>query len=96
MFATVSVILPAAIIVVAGFYAGRRILDAAGIKALSELVFNLFLPCLLFRSMATSSFAGSDLTLLAAYFGVSLAWFALVALYYRHRHGQTVDGAVVL
>jgi malonate transporter len=96
VFATVSVILPAAIIVVAGFYAGRRILDAAGIKALSELVFNLFLPCLLFRSMATSSFAGSDLTLLAAYFGVSLAWFALVALYYRHRHGQTVDGAVVL
>ena len=96
MFATVSVILPAAIIVGAGYYAGRRILDAAGIKALSELVFNLFLPCLLFRSMATSSFAGSDLTLLAAYFGASLAWFALVALYYRHRHGQTIDGAVVL
>ncbi len=96
MFATVSVILPAAIIVGAGYYAGRRILDAAGIKALSELVFNLFLPCLLFRSMATSSFAGSDLTLLAAYFGASLAWFTLVALYYRHRHGQTIDGAVVL
>ena len=96
MFATVSVVLPAAIIVGAGFYAGRHILDSAGIKALSELVFNLFLPCLLFRSMATSSFAGSDLTLLAAYFGVSLTWFGLVALYYRHRHGQTIDGAVVL
>lgn len=96
MFATVSVVLPAAIIVGAGFYAGRHILDASGIKALSELVFNLFLPCLLFRSMATSSFAGSDLTLLGAYFGVSLTWFALVALYYRHRHGQSVNGAVVL
>ena len=96
MFATVAVILPAAIIVGAGYYAGRRILDASGIKALSEVVFNLFLPCLLFRSMATSSFAGSDLTLLAAYFGASLGWFALVALYYRHRHGQTLDGAVVL
>ncbi len=96
MFATVSVVLPAAIIVGAGFYAGRHILDSAGIKALSELVFNLFLPCLLFRSMATSSFAGSDLTLLAAYFGASLGWFALVALYYRHHHRQSVDGAVVL
>ena len=96
MFATVSVILPAAIIVGAGYYAGRKILDTAGVKALSELVFNLFLPCLLFRSMATSSFAGSDLTLLAAYFGASLAWFGVVALYYRHRHGQTIDGAVVL
>ena len=96
MFATVSVILPAAIIVSAGYYAGRRILDAAGIKALSELVFNLFLPCLLFRSMATSSFAGSDLTLLAAYFSATLAWFGIVLLYCRHRHGQNVDGAVVL
>ena len=96
MFATVSVILPAAIIVGAGYYAGRKILDAAGVKALSELVFNLFLPCLLFRSMATSSFAGSDLTLLAAYFGASLAWFGAAALYCRYRCGQTIDGAVVL
>jgi malonate transporter len=85
VFATVSVILPAAIIVGAGYYAGRRILDAAGVKALSELVFNLFLPCLLFRSMATSQFGGSDLTLLAAYFGTSLTWLAVVALYCRQR-----------
>ena len=96
MLATVSVILPAALVVGAGYFAGRRILDAAGVKALSELVFNLFLPCLLFRSMATSSFVGSDLTLLAAYFGASLAWFAMVALYYRHRHGQAMGGAIVL
>ena len=103
MFATVSVILPAAIIVAAGYYAGRRILDAAGVKALSELVFNLFLPCLLFRSMATSQFGGSDLTLLGAYFGSSLVWFAAVALYYRHRkqladepRPPTTEGAVVL
>ena len=96
MLAIVSVILPAAIIVGAGYYAGRKILDGAGVKALSELVFNLFLPCLLFRSMATSSFAGSNVTLLAAYFGSSLMWFVMVALYYRHRHGQTIDGAVVL
>ena len=96
MFAIISVILPAAIIVGAGYYAGRKILDGAGVKALSELVFNLFLPCLLFRSMATSSFVGSDVTLLAAYFAASLVWFGVVALYYRHRHGQTIDGAVVL
>ena len=96
MFAILSVILPAAIIVGAGYVAGRKILDGAGVKALSELVFNLFLPCLLFRSMATSSFAGSDAALLGAYFGASLAWFAVVTLYCRHRHGQSIDGAIVL
>ena len=96
MLATISVILPAALVVGAGYYAGRRILDAAGVKALSELVFNLFLPCLLFRSMASSQFGGADLTLLAAYFGASLLWFAAVALYYWHRYRQAMGGAIVM
>ena len=96
MLATISVILPAALVVGAGYYAGRRILDAAGVKALSELVFNLFLPCLLFRSMASSQFGGTDLTLLAAYFGASLLWFTAVALYHRHRHGHAMGGAIVI
>ena len=96
MLATISVILPASLVVGAGYYAGRRILDAAGVKALSELVFNLFLPCLLFRSMASSQFGGADLTLLAAYFGASLLWFAAVALYYWHRYRQAMGGAIVM
>ena len=89
-------ILPAALVVGAGYYAGRRILDAAGVKALSELVFNLFLPCLLFRSMASAQFGGADLALLGAYFGATLLWFTAVALYYRHRHGQPMGGAIVI
>ena len=42
MLATLQVILPAAVIVIAGFVAGKRVLDTAGIKALSDLVFFLF------------------------------------------------------
>ena len=96
MLSTVSVILPAAIIVIAGFVAGRRVLDPTAIKALSDLCFLLFLPCLLFRSMATARFEGSDLTLLAVYFGASLVWFFCVALYSRYNGAQTTAGAVVL
>ena len=88
--------LPAAIIVIAGFVAGRRVLDPSGIKTLSDLCFLLFLPCLLFRSMATARFEGSDLTLLAAYFGASLMWFLCVALFSRRNALQTTDGAIVM
>ena len=96
MFSTLSVILPAAIIVIAGFVAGRRVLDPAGIKALSDLCFLLFLPCLLFRSMATARFEGSDINLLAAYFGASLLWFVCVVLLARRGNRQALAGAIVL
>ena len=96
MLSTVSVILPAAVIVIAGFVAGRRVLDATAIKALSDLCFLLFLPCLLFRSMATARFEGADVTSLLVYFGVSLLWFFCVALYARQNGRQTTAGAVVM
>ena len=96
MLSTVSVILPATIIVIAGFVAGRRVLDPSGIKTLSDLCFLLFLPCLLFRSLATARFEGSDLTLLAAYFGASLVWFLCVALFSRRNSRQTTAGAIVM
>ena len=96
MLSTVSVILPAAIIVIAGFVAGRRVLDPTAIKALSDLCFLLFLPCLLFRSMATARFEGSDLTLLAAYFGASLLWFLCVALFSLRNSVHTTAGAIVM
>jgi malonate transporter and related proteins len=96
MVSTVAVILPAAIIVGAGFVAGRRVLDPSGIKALSDLCFLLFLPCLLFRAMATSRFEGSDLQMLAAYFGVTLVWFFAVALWMRQRSKHGTAAAIVL
>ncbi len=96
MLSTLSVILPTAIIVVAGYVAGKRVLDATGIKALSDLVFMLFLPCLLFRSLASARFGGSDATLLAVYFGVTVVWFFVVALFTRSRPNASTPGAIVL
>jgi predicted permease len=96
MLSTLQVILPAAVIVIAGYVAGKRVLDAAGIRALSDLVFFLFLPCLLFRSMATASFVGSDVAVLLAYFGASLLWFFVVALFCRSKRQETTPGAIVL
>ena len=96
MLATLQVILPAAVIVIAGFVAGKRVLDAAGIRALSDLAFFLFLPCLLFRSMASARFDGSDVAVLAAYFGASLVWFFVVALFSRQQRNESTPGAIVL
>jgi len=92
----VSIMLPVAIIVLAGFVAGRRVLDATGVKALADLAFLLFLPCLLFRSMATANFEASDGRFLAVYFGTSLAWFFVVALFSRQVWREATGGAIVL
>jgi malonate transporter and related proteins len=96
VIATLQVILPAAIVVAAGYIVGKRVMDSAGIKALSDLVFFLFLPCLLFRAMATSSFDSSDASLIIAYFGATMLWFFLVVMFTRHRWKESVPGAVVL
>ncbi len=96
MLSTLQVILPAAIIVAAGYIAGKRVMDASGIKALSDLVFFLFLPCLLFRSMATAKFDASDAALLATYFGATMVWFFAMALFCRHQWNESMPGAIVL
>ncbi len=96
MLTTLQVILPAAIIVIAGFIAGKKVMDSAGIKALSDLVFFLFLPCLLFRAMATSQFDTSDFKLLAVYFSVTVVWFFAIALFAKNVWKEAVPGAVVL
>lgn len=96
MFTTLQVILPAAIIVIAGFIAGKKVMDSAGIKALSDLVFFLFLPCLLFRAMATSSFDLSDFQLLAVYFSVTMGWFFAIVLFAHRVWKEAIPGAIVL
>jgi malonate transporter and related proteins len=93
---TLQVILPAAIIVIAGFIAGKRVMDSAGIKALSDLVFFLFLPCLLFRAMATSKFDLSDFQLLATYFAATMLWFVAIVLFSKNVWKEALPGAVVL
>ncbi|MCS6995809.1 MAG: AEC family transporter [Casimicrobiaceae bacterium] len=92
----VSVMLPVALVVGAGYLAGRQILDERGVKALADLAFYLFLPCLLFRSMATASFQATDAKLLAVYFGTSLAWFLVVALLSRRAVPEIPGGSAVL
>jgi malonate transporter and related proteins len=96
VFATLQVIMPAAIIVAAGYIVGKRVMDAAGIKALSDLVFFLFLPCLLFRAMATSTFRASDAAFIAVYFGATMLWFLCVVMFTRHQWKESMPGAVVL
>ncbi len=88
--------LPVALVVLAGYIAGKRVIDAAGIKALADLAFFLFLPALLFRSMATAEFERSDAALLAVYFGTSVVWFFIVSLSARRFARQMTDGAIVL
>jgi malonate transporter and related proteins len=96
MLTTLQVILPAAIIVIAGYIAGKRVMDSAGIKALSDLVFFLFLPCLLFRAMATSTFDLSDFKLLATYFAATMIWFFAIALFSHNVWKEAIPGAIVL
>ena len=69
--------------------------DAAGVKALSDLVYFLFLPCLLFRSMATASFGGSDAKLLATYYGASLLWFLPWRCFSKLRKSAATPAAIV-
>ncbi len=71
-------------------------MDSAGIKALSDLVFFLFLPCLLFRAMATSTFDVADFQLLATYFSVTVVWFFAIAFFSRNVWKEAIPGAVVL
>ncbi|MFO1342853.1 MAG: CBS domain-containing protein [Burkholderiales bacterium] len=81
MLAIISVILPAAIIVIAGYVAGKRCSMRQASRHCPISSTSLFLPCLLFCSMATASFGGSDAKLLATYYGASLLWFFAVALF---------------
>lgn len=94
MLAIISVILPAAIIVIAGYVAGKRVLDAAGVKALSDLVYFLFLPsavplhgdCQLWRVRCKA--AGHLLRRIPS-------WFFAVALFLKLRKSAATPAAIV-
>ncbi|MEZ5729501.1 MAG: hypothetical protein R3E48_16825 [Burkholderiaceae bacterium] len=83
MNALLEVVAPVALLVLAGIAAARfGVVDAPGVKATSSLAFALFLPALLFRSLATRDFATLDPTVPIAYFAGSLplylgVWFLL-------------------
>jgi len=71
-------LVPVFLLIGAGVLAGRRGWVGAGaIKELSNLVFLLLIPALLFRTMSQVRLGSLDWRPIAAYFSAVLPWFAL-------------------
>ncbi len=78
----VSALFPVVVLIAIGYLAGRRAwIGAAAVKDLSNLVFMVLAPALLFRTMASSHASMLDLKPLLAYFGVAIAVYAGVLLW---------------
>jgi predicted permease len=73
---------PVFLLIGAGVVAGwRRWVGPAAIRDLSNLVFMLLIPALLFRTMSQVHLGALDWRPLAAYFSAVLPWFALQVLW---------------
>lgn len=73
----VASLTPVFLLIGVGFMAGRlRWIRDEAVKDLSNLVFLLLIPALLFRTMSAVRFEQLDLTPLLAYFLAALTWFA--------------------
>ncbi|MGE0498040.1 MAG: AEC family transporter [Ramlibacter sp.] len=77
----VSALFPVVLLIAIGVLAGRlRWVSATAVKDLSNLVFMVLAPALLFRTMATAHGGQLEIRPLAVYFGVALAvYFAMLA-----------------
>ena len=77
MIATLSIVLPVFGLILLGYLVGRtRLLSADGIKGLTNFVFYVAMPALLFRSLATLERpAGVDFSIVFAYFGACFIVF---------------------
>lgn len=74
----VQALTPVFLLIGAGVVAGRRgWVGAAAVKDLSNLVFLLLIPALLFRTMAQVRLETLDWRPVAAYFSATLPWFVL-------------------
>lgn len=83
---------PVFLLIGAGVVAGRRgWVGAAAVKDLSNLVFLLLIPALLFRTMAQVRLETLDWRPVVAYFGATLPWFALQMAW----HGLQPRGIVL-
>lgn len=80
-------VFPIFALIACGFFGGRRkLVSAAAAKGLSDFVYYLAVPALLFRTLATTKLSlEKDLSLPIGYFGATILVFALTA---------TIGGAV--
>lgn len=91
-----GVLLPIFLLIAAGFAVARlRVVGDEGVKALSDLAFVLFLPALLFRSMARTDFGSFPALAPAAYFAVAIVLF-LLSYGILRRRGIAARRAAVL
>lgn len=82
MQATIEVVLPIFGLILAGFAVGRTsLLGAEGIRGLSNFVYYVAIPALLFRTLSQGlPSRGLDWSILFAYFGGAFATYALASL----------------
>jgi malonate transporter and related proteins len=89
MQTSLAIVLPLFALILCGFaFARARVIGPDGVKGLSVFVFNLAIPALLFRSMATGlSQGGADPQVIYAYYLGSAIVFALAMLIGRAAFG---------
>lgn len=90
-----DVLLPVFLLIAVGWAAARfAVVSEPGVQALSDTAFMLFLPALLFRSMARTDFATFSFAAPVAYFGTGLTLF-LGGYFLLRRRGLAVRPAMV-
>jgi len=88
----VAALLPVVILIAVGYFAGRRQwISGTAVRDLSNLVFMVLAPALLFRTMATGQGGQFDLRPLAVYFGVAFTmYFGVLAVNGFNRRGAVL------
>jgi len=95
MITVLSVVSPVFAVILLGFLTARRRLLPEGTgKGLSDFVFNVAMPALLFRTMVTVEATGvAPAGLIAGYFGANLLTWILASLATTRLLGRPVDEA---
>lgn len=92
----IAALVPVVLLVALGYAAGRlRVLRAEAAKDLSNLVFFVLMPALMFRTMGKVDIAHLDPLPLLGYFSAALLLFVLVLAYHGLRKLSLVKGAVL-
>ncbi|MFO6418985.1 AEC family transporter [Hylemonella sp. W303a] len=92
----IAALIPVVLLVALGYVAGRlRWLRAESAKDLSNLVFLVLMPALMFRTMSKVDIAHLDPLPLLGYFSAALLLFALTLAYHGMHGLSLVKGAVL-